>query len=382
MQEAPLTLSDYLRRFPQLYKPARYLRRKALDFGWALARKAFPRWSPWGPPKGTFSAYELVKNNRVPGRVLETKSFVPNPKLTALRTLAGLRQDTWASWPVFWAHFQDARLVGNSLGILDEKKQMCLESIFNLSDRDPAYHFLKLPPPVRLDGNWTSTISYWGTAAFYHWFLDALPRLALLPEFPEDTRVLVPPNLTPNQLDTLDWLGLRERIRPTVEKHVVAESFYFSPPFAMTGCHDPYAINFLRKAFSSRADASYDSPRKFFLVRVAKSRGIINEPEVIRFFEARGWAVLDPESLSMARQIQLFSKAESICSLHGGALTNVLWCNPGCKVYELVASTFMNGVFEGLSELVGVDYKFMICPGDAAFRAQVDVRRLEEWIAD
>jgi capsular polysaccharide biosynthesis protein len=384
MQEAQLSLVDHLRRFPFLYKPARYVRRKTLTMGWELARKSIPWWSNFGPPKGTFCAYDLVASKRLPGRVVDSKPYGPNPKPNSLRALAGMSQDTRASWPIFWAQFREGRLVGNSLGVLDEQKRMCLESVFHLQcvAKDPAYHYLRLPPAKRLRGNWTSLISYWGVQGFYHWFVDALPRLALLSEFPQDTKVLVPSNLTPYQTHTLEWLGLRDRIRPTDEKHLIAENFYFAPPFALTGCYDPFSIRFLRQALLRRADESYDSPRRFFLIRVGKLRGTLNEREVIEFFRKRGWAIIDPESLSIARQIQLFSKAEVICSLHGGALTNLVWCAPSCRVYEIVASTFLNGVFEGIAEAVGLKHDFMLCPGDAAFRAYVDLEKLEKWIQD
>jgi capsular polysaccharide biosynthesis protein len=80
------------------------------------------------------------------------------------------------------------------------------------------------------------------------------------------------------------------------------------------------------------------------------------------------------------RQSRLFAEAEAICTLHGAALTNLVWCKPGCRVLELVADTFVNGVYEGIAEQVGVEHHFLLCPGDSAFRARVDMKRLVEHI--
>jgi hypothetical protein len=40
----------------------------------------------------------------------------------------------------------------------------------------------------------------------------------------------------------------------------------------------------------------------------------------------------------------------------------------------------MNGVYEGISEAVGVRYDFLLCPGDHEFRARVDLAELRRRI--
>src|SRR6185312_9036773 len=96
------------------------------------------------------------------------------------------------------------------------------------------------------------------------------------------------------------------------------------------------------------------SPPKFFVHRVGASRGLINEAEVLDFFRNLGWAIIDTETLTMAQQIQLFANAKQVCALHGAALTNLLWSNPGCRVLELVPQNFLNGVYEGIAEALGL----------------------------
>jgi capsular polysaccharide biosynthesis protein len=135
-------------------------------------------------------------------------------------------------------------------------------------------------------------------------------------------------------------------------------------------------VQFLRRSFLSRADVTYDSPRRFYLQRVGKFRGIINDREVMEYFRGRGWGIVDTESLTQAQQIRLFSQAEMICAPHGAGLTNLLWCQPGCKVLELCASSFLNGVFEGLAQCVGADYRYVVFPGDLGYRSVVDLKVL------
>jgi capsular polysaccharide biosynthesis protein len=183
--------------------------------------------------------------------------------------------------------------------------------------------------------------------------------------------------LHPYQQDTLDWLGLKGRYRPTSERHLLVEEFYFTSPTTMTGCYDPLLAPFLRRHFLGQADKAFDSPRRFYIQRVGASRGAVNEAEITDFFRKKGWAIVDTQALTMAQQIQLFARAEALCTVHGAALTNLLWCQPGCRVLELFADNFLNGVYEGIARYVGVQHRFLVYPGDATFRIRVHISDLE-----
>ncbi len=133
-------------------------------------------------------------------------------------------------------------------------------------------------------------------------------------------------------------------------------------------------------SFSSRADKTFAPPKRFYIQRVGKGRGVLNETEVIAFFHDRGWGIVDPEALTLAQQIQLFSQAEAICGAHGAGLTNLLWCQPSCRVVELCAANCLNGCYEGIAQSVGVDYQYLICRADEVFRAVVSLEELKRAI--
>jgi hypothetical protein len=334
----------------------------------------------FGPPKGWFSIFSDLKANRVSGQIITESQRAPRARPKSLREMARLRQHQPSSWPIFWSHHKPARLVGPTLLLMNDRKRVAWESGWQeCLVHDPAYAQFRRPPAIHLPGNWTSVVGRWSDG-FYHWFLDALPRLALLEAFPPDTRILVPAGLRQYQLDSLRMLGLEGRYRQTSEQHIIAENFYFSSPTAMTGTFDPYAVGFLRRALLPHRDQKFSWSKQIYVRRVGAGRGIVNEAEVLAFFERRGWAIIDTERLTLAEQIQVFAEAEHICTLHGAALANLVWCRPGCRVLEMVASTFLNGVYEGISEAVGLDYSFLLCPGDTDFRALVDLNELERML--
>jgi capsular polysaccharide biosynthesis protein len=240
---------------------------------------------------------------------------------------------------------------------------------------DPSYNYFSLPCAVTLSGNWTSLISLW-SEGFYHWFTDALPRLALLDEMPADTGILVRGPLRPYQQESLRMLGLLDRVRETSGRHLLIEDYYFSSPVGMTGCTNPYAVKWLRDQFLQHA-ASIETPKQFFIRRKGKTRGILNQDEVAEFFIALGWSVVDLEELNFAEQIAWFHNAAVIVGEHGGAFTNLLWCRPGCRVLELCPDNFLNGCYEGISLCLALKHEFQIYHADNSNRFCVSLRNLK-----
>jgi len=371
-------LVRWLTRVPVLNRIRRGIRDGVSVLLANLLRAVVPVRCLWGPPKGFYSDYELLQQKKVPGRLFLASQPTPVLGPNSLREACKFDQDKNQPWPVFWVCHSQARLIGKSLVRLDEQKRLSQEGAFGpAAKNDPAWRNLYLPFATLLTGNWTSVVMQWGEG-YYHWFMDALPHLIMLPELPADTRIIVPPRLASYQLETLRWLGLSDRFRPTPERHLIVEHYYFCSATSMTGCYNPCAVQFLRRSFLHHADSAWDSPRRFYLRRVGKFRRITNEAEVLDFFRKRGWAIVDTEQMTLPQQIGLFSRAEMICAPHGAGLTNLLWCQPGCKVLELCASTYLNGVFEGMAQSVGADYRHLVFKGNLGLESAVSLKVLEK----
>jgi capsular polysaccharide biosynthesis protein len=270
--------------------------------------------------------------------------------------------------------------------LLDDQKRVAMESIYGAvcQPDDPAWRYLTLPEPVTLAGNWTSLVSRWcpndAVPTFTHWILDALPRLLMLAEFPADTKILVPSKLAGYQRETLQLLGLHDRVRLTPERHLRVENYFFAAPTAQIDCYNPRAVEFLRSQFLPKMDLSYSGPKKFLIHRSHKSRGIVNEAEVYEFFTRRGWAIVDTEKLTFAQELKLFNDAEAITGVFGSGYTNALWCRPGCKLLPFVADTWLDGYVEWIAEVLGLEFHWRLFPSDHAMRAKVDLTRVEEML--
>jgi len=211
--------------------------------------------------------------------------------------------------------------------------------------------------------------------------LDGLPRLSRLDSFPPDTRILIPDPLFRAQRESLEILGVADRCRPTTERHLVVDNYYYSSFTARQGCDDFYAIKFMRDKFLDAAVPVPSMGEKIYIARRGAARTPLQEEEMIQFLEGRGWSILQADRFSLREQIGIFRKARAVCSIHGAGLMNLLWCDPGCKVLELCASNYINGSLESLALCLGHDHHFMIFDADNKFRISVDMEKFKAAIA-
>jgi len=371
-------LIPLLRKVHWLYFLLRKLYRLGKTAVFEAARRVFRSSIRIGPPVASFSCYNLVTEGDLQGKILLSGQQMPTTAFNSLRALSGLGQMDYQPWPVFWSHHPRARLIGQTLVILDENKRASLEGMFGQADNDPAFNSLFRSRPVELKGPWTSIVSLWCLSdSYYHWFLDGITRLALLSEFPPDTQVIVPAKQLPYETETLRMLGLEHRVRKTPERHLLIEDYYFSAPSAMTGCSNPLGIQFLRSKLLPHAEKGFRLGEKIFLQRKGAGRGIRNETELTAFLISKGWTIIVPQELSLAQQIAVFSQARAVCSVHGSALTNLLWARPETYVLELIPQNFLNGCYESIAASIGLDYHYLLCDSDSAFCIKVDLAKLE-----
>ena len=385
-----------LRQFPSVHLAAKWIRRTFLR----AIREAVLEFSRWiwadcegfGPPQHFFSIYQILRTGhpKINGRIILEDQGCPNVPKNSLMAIGGYGQHTEQPWPIFWSEHPEARLVTESLALLASGKKICLESVHGharLRD-DPAFRFFRLPPPVRLEGNWTSLVSRWiptntrvtdyRVPNHTHWLLDALPRLALLNELPADTRVIVPSRLAEYQKDSLALMGLADRCRPSPEHHLKIERYFFSSPTSMLECYNPYAIKFLRETFLPKRDKSFKGPKRFFIRRSGLYREAANAAEVEEFFADKGWQPVAVETLTFAQEIQLFAEAEAFTGLAGSGFTNAVFCQPGCRVIQIcpnIGNKF-DGYLDWIQQVVGYDLRNIIVPCPYDLRYRIDLIEL------
>jgi hypothetical protein len=386
-------LTAALRRSPPLHRSLKKVRRFFIETIPGKLREVLRVFAPicctrLGPPKSSFSVYASPRYWAVrPNRVVVQDQGVPDVSSESLLVRSRLGQHLTQPWPIFWSHHLNARLVSKSLALLDDQKRICREAVYGdwPMPTDPALNYAWLPKEIFLPGKWTSIVSRWcptnRVALFSHWLLDALPRLALLAEFPSDTGILVPSRLAGYQKESLKLLGLLDRVRYTPERHVVVEDYYFSSPVGMISTYNPHGVNFLRTAFLPKTDKSYQGPKRFVIQRKGKTRGILNDSEVNEYFKSLGWAILNTEDLTFAQELQLFQNAEAFAGVMGSGFTNAVWSSPGCKAIMFVPDTRLDGWAEWICIHNKVEFHWRMFPADREDMITVSLDEVKRLLA-
>jgi len=81
-----------------------------------------------------------------------------------------------------------------------------------------------------------------------------------------------------------------------------------------------------------------ETPKRVLVVRgLANSRNILNRAELIEALTPLGFAAIQPDNLSFDEQALTFAQAEFVICEFGAAMTNVIFCQPGTKVIEIIA---------------------------------------------
>jgi tetratricopeptide (TPR) repeat protein len=208
-------------------------------------------------------------------------------------------------------------------------------------------------------------ILWGGSANYYHWIADDLPRLAGVLAAPVDAPILL--NITQTyQEDTLAQLNFPvDRIRALARgaAHLVDDLYIAHRPgtcFRPDGHIDdrvhfinPAATHWLRKNFLP-SSANQIHPRRLYISRgQAGFRRLVNEPEIEALLAARGFVAVRLEDMHFADQLDLFSQVEAVIGPHGAGFTNLIFAPQDTKIIEFFPPGPQPGYYKAIAQNLG-----------------------------
>lgn len=214
----------------------------------------------------------------------------------------------------------------------------------------------------------------------FHWISQALPAIHSSMLDRRD-RILALPRLTDHQEESLDLLGHGRTPRITLERvkaYALQRAEYSR--FLNGGGSFAY-LQREREAFQRIAKAAgqaRNGPKRIYVARTdASRRRMIAEDDLVHILVARGFHLVTPGALSLAEQVRLFAGASVVVGLHGAGLTNIVFCQPGILVYEILPAHYTNACFCNLAYNCGLRYWADAFESDGA-----GVPVLREWNVD
>lgn len=225
------------------------------------------------------------------------------------------------------------------------------------------------------------------TSNYVHWLTETLPKLALIDgvDAYRDLPYIIDAGLHPNILDSVRHLnsGGRDVIQLgrgemlAVDKLVAISPvayvpFDFKPGIKPdkldinpgTALYSPDGLQRVRQSMvTCLGETAGALKRRLFLRRTGKSRPMNNSIEIEAMVREYGFEIIEPETLSFAEQVRLFSSAELIVSQGGAALGNIIFAPTGCHVIVLTTWSpyTVHYYFANLAALLGQRCTLIMC---------------------
>ncbi|NJK38059.1 MAG: glycosyltransferase family 61 protein [Oscillatoriales cyanobacterium SM2_3_0] len=258
-----------------------------------------------------------------------------------------------------WADALNIAVLNVNNQIISELSQGCGEIIFSIEKR---------ARPQSISGR-IALLSVQFGLVYYHWILDVLPRFHLLSQlgylFNTIDGFVVNQYDYPYEKESLELLGIPQnkiiesRTLSAIQTTELIVPFWPSQPSIKPPI---WAIKFLRDTFLpyALAGSSFRSDCLYISRKNASCRRLTNESEVINLLQKYHFKAVQLEQFSLREQIAILQQARTVVSAHGSGLTNIVFCNPGTKIVEILSPIWINSCYWHLSSLSGLDYYYLL----------------------
>ena len=81
-----------------------------------------------------------------------------------------------------------------------------------------------------------------------------------------------------------------------------------------------------------------------------------NEAELMEMLQRQGVSIVVPGSLTVSEQIATFRAARLVIGPHGAGMSNIVFCQPGSFVYEMLPRHYPNFAFNRIAQASGLNY--------------------------
>ena len=220
-------------------------------------------------------------------------------------------------------------------------------------------------PAVKPLKGWYATISWPESRFFFHWMVEALPRMAVLGSYSKILDGLfVPSPLEHYHRESLRSLGIDEAklIPLDVHSHFAPEHLFVPRAFAM---YNPprWVPRWFKSAFLNvRADTDPAAPAKRIYISRSDAtvRRVVNESEVVTMLEHFGFVSVRLSEYAFEEQARIFNQAEIVVAPHGAGLSHIVFCAPSTTIIDVMPPRWMAPCFMTLASSVGCRYRHLV----------------------
>lgn len=264
----------------------------------------------------------------------------------------------------------DGRLAGDYAAVITPGNRLDHETSRYFGTWDWREHPVFLRPNLgtveRVEGTVLSLANRGTSGNYYHFLYDAIARYGLVEQALPGLRpdAVIVPHGSRYQRELLELAGVPgpwlqpERGRVFHADRLLVPN---NPNWALDA--PPAMVDWLRQRLVPKDPPA--GPVRLLLTRgsTPNTRIYEQEAELLALLEQRGFQRVDPGTLSVQGQIDLFSKAEMVIAPHGAGLTNVTFSPRGVKVLEMFPSTYVHKGLYAICQAIGADYRYLVADG-------------------
>jgi len=266
--------------------------------------------------------------------------------------------------------FEDGSLFENGKLIKEtirDPGMLKIYSCFEMTKRNFLYKKISLG-----DGPWITVLDHW-LAEYYHWFMEAVPRLIFLLENNSGAKLILSERCRGVSYieETIKRLKVKEVNFLPRKSYADVETLMTSTYMGPSDFHREEYLRRVRALFNN--DVHQD--RKVYISRgKARYRKVVNEADVIDLLKEFGFEIIYAEELDFKKQVELFSRTSHLITNHGAGLSNIVFMGKGARVMEFRKSSYgfygdskkretskFYNTYYHMCLALGLDYYYMSC---------------------
>ena len=272
----------------------------------------------------------------------------------------------------------------NNFAVITEDNRMVEEASFQWvnspvpASQNMVFRTVGFTRPKKYSGTVFSLLTM-GAAKYYyfHWMFDVMTKLELLKLsglFDTVDYFLVPNYDFKFQREYLAYFNIPEHkiIDSQLEDHIQADNLIVTSEVRLQEhlpkwCCDFFYKNFVRSTAEKRN-------RRIYIARgdAARSRKVSNEAEVIEVLKRQGFEILYLTKVSVIDQVKIFNEADLIVAVHGGGLSNLVFCEPYTKVLEIFPDQYVRHYYYDICAERNITYEYLLCESERTCNNLVD----------
>lgn len=289
-------------------------------------------------------------------------SFVPTSRAEAFGGVVCEESDGHAM-----AFLRGAWLIGAGGAVIARNREL----LWDLSYEWPGYpghhtsYELSEVCGVNLPGASVTLAAMAADSNYFHFLLNSVARLVYVAAMPElsPQYYVVSGAVTDFTADTFALFGIsRDRLRGIEEGRVIRPERLVAPPLV----HHPFVVpahvcEFIRSQVLAHVPAPSGARRRIMIDRSdATSRRIVNFTELQPVLEEFNIELVRLKGRPVREQAQVFRDAELVIANHGAALTNLVFCDPGTRVLQVLAPGMMEREYRTICQHRGLRHDYLV----------------------